>query len=466
MRRLDDMQDLFLVIAAIGFGLGFLSAIISVRERNSVRRGFWAAVGAPSFIIGAGSFIVWLLAMPRIPNGMVFVAAGLLALGLILWAVILLTGRGAREGLKIVRDHAQFARKVALPGWRSLDTSTLEGEDRDEVSRVTQIVNAGAALVVLPGVVLVLAATILMNVRGSETSDFLAHAVGFYTLLIASCWTTSYILTILVIAMLQIWRGGGSGLALVKVANSVGTWAGLGAAAAVFVGALIPLVVVPLSRGEFHLLGMSLLDSISPSLLLDISTAGAVYGFLLGEVISLVSVSTKEKNIWIKATFPPLLFATVTSVLGLFGLSPGRLARALSAEYKKTVLKGVNPGKDPFDTALSEGLDSQAGWANVVSGLDQHGWNTIVDHRVFFVMTWTVAILVALFSTVIFIRRRETALLAMYAAPKSTVKSPASEKGGTSESTEVERPRPDSDATRSNHEGSPPGQPPPGSPRR
>ena len=308
--------------------------------------------------------------------------------------------------------HLKFAGRVALPDWESLDTKDLRATDRSDASHINQIVNVGAVLVIVPGIALVLAASILMNVRGNQTSDFLSHAVGFYTLLIATCWTAAYVLTIAATSLMQVLRGNGGGITLPRVAISLGTWAGFGAAAGVFVGALIPLVVVPLSTGEFHLLGMALLDTVSPSLLLDISTAGAVYGFLIGEVVSVVSISAREKNLYIRSVLPPLMFAVTSSLLGLAGLTPGALSKALSTEYSKTMVPGKS-GEDPFTTALTQGLDTQDGWAHVVAGLDQHGWNQVVDHHVFFVLTWVAAILVAAFTLTIGIRKREMELLSL-----------------------------------------------------
>lgn len=406
------MNSILLSLAAIALGLSLLCAAVSLREEIRIKRRTWAVLGTVTFIAASGLVLASLRSDPLVPVAMVGVAGALLAVGLIFWIALFALNRSSGYGLGLVAVHLKFASKVALPDWKSLDTEDLRATDRSDASRINQVVNVGAVLVIVPGITLVLAASILMNVRGDQTSDFLSHAVGFYTLLIATCWTAAYVLTIAAVSLIQVLRGNGGGITLPKVAISLGTWAGFGAAAGVFVGALIPLVVVPLSKGEFHLLGMALLDTVSPSLLLDISTAGAVYGFLIGEVVSVVSISAQEKNLYLRTVLPPFLFAALSSVLGLFGLTPGSLSRALSAEYSKTMTPSKT-GEDPFTTALSQGLDTQEGWANVVAGLDQHGWNQVVDHHVFFVLTWVSAVLVAMFTLIIGIRKREVELLSL-----------------------------------------------------
>ena len=407
------MQNLLLIPAAILLGVGFLAALFSVRERLPSKRHFWSLIGSVSFLAGTGLAIAWLFTLSKVPVMMMIIVVILAVLGAVFWSVLLIAGRREGHGLEVIEHHLRLAATVALPGWKNMDARSLLAEDQREAKRIDQVMTVGAAMVIFPGIVMTMAASIVMNVRGSSTSDFLAHSVGFYTLLIATCWTSAYVITIFIVSVVQLVRRNGSGLDLPAVAMSLGKWAGLGAALAVFVGALIPLVVVPLSQGEFKVLGMSLLDSVSPSLLLDISTAGAVYGFLVGEVISIVNISSKEQNLYVKTALPPLLFASMATILGLIGLTPGRLSKSLSNEYTKMVLTGHDSGADPFATALSEGLDTQQGWANVVVGLDQHGWNNIVDNHIYYAMTWIIAILVALFSMTVHIRRRELELVAM-----------------------------------------------------
>lgn len=406
-------------LSAIFLGLSLLCAVLSHREKRSSRRRICAVLGLVSFIVSAGMVFWALLSGTIAPAAMLWLSGALVLVGLALWAALILLNQGHGNDLRLIRKHLRFAKRVALPDWESLDTSELRAEDRTEATHINEVVNIGAVLVIFPGVVGVLGASILMNVRGNETSDFLSHAVGFYTLLVATCWTVAYILTIVIVSLLQLRRGTASGITLSQVAVSLGTWAGFGAAGGVFVGTLIPLVVVPLSTGQFSPLGMALLDSVSPALLLDISTAGAVYGFLIGEVISVVSIAAGEKNLYVKTVLPPTLFASIVTVLGLVGLTPGKLAHALSNEYIAQVLGGLVPsGTDPFATALTEGLDTQRGWAHVVAGLDQGGWNTIVDHHIFYIFTWVVAFLVVMFSLTIAVRKREMALLAT--PPEST----------------------------------------------
>lgn len=406
------MQNLLVVLTALPLGVAFLAAIMTLTQHTSARRYIWSTVGIIAFMIGSASAVVWVQTAPSRSLGLVWAVFALVGVGAVFWIVLITTNRASAAGGHDLAERLQFSREVALPGWQDLDTTRLRQEDRRQAGRVGFVINVGAALIILPGITGLLIASIAMNIRGSEQSDFLSHAIGFYTLLIATCWTVCYILTIALVSLVQVVRGTGRELTLAAVANSLGTWAGLGAAGGVFVGALIPLVVVPLARGQWEKLGVSLLDAISPTLLLDISAAGAVFGFLIGEIVSLVSISEGEQNLYLKACAPPVVFAGVASALGGLGLTPGKLAHDLADEYKATVFEGVNAdGTDPFKTASDLGLDSEQGWAAAVAGMDQHGWNTLVDHNVYYVSTWIIAILVALFAFVLGIRNREAKLL-------------------------------------------------------
>ncbi len=406
------MQNFLVATLALASGLGFLSAMLVWREKSQRVRFWWAVVGVGSFAATSAALAGLLLRMPRRSWGLIWAAVAIVVVGLVFWIVLLIGNYARDHGTDSLRTRLRLAGRVCLPGWRGLGSKCYREEDVREASKINMVINIGAAILVLPGIAGVLIVAILMNVRDSETSDFLSHAVGYYTLLLATSWTVAYLLTILLVTIVQVVRGNKSEITLTKVAVSLGTWAGFGAAGGVFVGTLIPLVVVPLAKGGFHALGVSLLDSISPSLLLDISTAGAVFGFLVGEVISLVQISGGEQNLYVKAAAPPVVFAALTTVLGLAGLTPGKLSASLSEEYKKTVLSAADlKSTDHFKTALSEGLDTQSGWANAVAGFAKGGWNDMVDHDIFYLATWVVALLVVLFSLTLAIREREEVLL-------------------------------------------------------
>lgn len=409
------MLTVLICATVLLMGLGFLAAIMTIRDADPHRHFIWSVVGIVSFVAGSIALIGLLYETAVSTIVLVWAAVFLLVVGIIFWVSLIFT-HGAHRGAtsRDLSTRLRFAMKVALPSWKSLDTTQLRNEDRKAASRISMALNIGAALVVIPGVALVLGASIIMNINSNETSDFVSHAVGFYTLLVATCWTVAYLVTISLVVLFQIMRGNGSELTVTRAAISVGTWAGFGAAGGVFVGALVPLIVVPLASSHYEILGISLLDSVSPSLLLDISAAGAVFGFLLGEIVSLVSISAGEENLYLKAIAAPLVFATVGTILGLVGLTPGKLATILAAEYKRTVLDGVNTDSvDPFKTAIAAGLDSQQGWAMTVSGFAQQGWNQMVDHRVFYVLTWLVALIVLLFAFAFEVRQREEKLLSL-----------------------------------------------------
>lgn len=442
------MHHLLVASVVVLMGVSFLAGLVSLKERSRAKRFLWSAVGIVSFTAAGVAIMAFLFRLPHHPLWLMWAAGSLLTFGLGVWVALAILNKGPQSGELTIKQRLHFAAQIALPGWKTLDTTEFRGEDRKDASRVTVALTIAAILVVIPGIAIVLATSILMNIRGSQASDFISHAVGYYTLLVATAWTASYVVTILCVSLVQIIRGNGRGLTLSQVAISLGTWAGLGAAGGVFVGALIPLVVVPLASADLHflglsfdlhLLGVSLLDAISPSLLLEISAAGAIFGFLLGEVISLVDISEGEKNLYVKTCVPPLLFALVSTGLGRIGLTPGKLSTMLAEEYNKTVLGGKSPtGSDPFQTAISQGLDSREGWASVVVGFEAKGWNDIVDQHVFYLMTWIIAILVALFSLTVQIRAREVQLLEAHSslspslAPAASGSAPAADSSASS----------------------------------
>lgn len=406
------MENVLIAIFAVAAALAFLSAMVALKERTQHMRFWWSAFGVFSFALSSAALLVLLLRMSNVPWGFVWSAVVVIALGLIFWIALLIGNYAEDHGDHSLGDRLRLAGRVCLPGWRSLEGASYHAQDVREASRINSVLNVGAAILVLPGVASVLVVAILMNIRDNQTSDFISHVVGYYALLLATSWTVAYLATILLISLVQVIRGNKSELTIGKVGVSLGTWAGFGAAGGVFVGTLVPLVVVPLAKGGFTKLGVSLLDSISPALLLDISTAGAVFGFLIGEVISLVSLSGGEENLYVKVALPPVLFAAITTVLGIAGLTPGKLSESLSDEYKKTVLSGGGPQSGTnFETAMSEGLDTQSGWANAVAGFDEGGWNKIVDHDIFYLATWIIALLVVLFAMTLGIRKREETLL-------------------------------------------------------
>lgn len=409
------MHSTLVAALVVSLSFAFFAALMALRESNKHRHVAWTLAGLLFYLLGSAASILMIRRLHAQQAVLQWALYVLVVIGLVFWLVMVFMDRTSMsEGLRTLTDRLGFAQKVALRGWKQLDTTKLRAEDKRAASRISLALDIGAAIVVMPGIAGVLLVSIIMNVNGNKTSDFVAHAVGFYALLLATCWTVAYVLTILIVSIVQIVRGNGRQLTIAAVGISLGTWAGFGAAGGVFVGALVPLVVVPLAKSDFSLLGISLLDSISPGLLLEISAAGAIFGFLLGEVISLIDIADGEQNLYLKAIVPPLGFAFLASILGASGLSPGKLASELATEYNKTVLSGANTdNSDPFATALDQGLETQTGWASVVSGFEQHGWNHLVDTHVFYVATWVVAILVALFSFTAQVRKREEELLKM-----------------------------------------------------
>ncbi len=431
------------------YGISLQAAIIGLSDPRPGSRAHafvWAAV---AFTLGSASLwgLLWLhRAQPGAPTFMaderlLAVAITMVALGLVgVIAAFAVRRRQAAATEHPARHQAplaeklRFIKELSLPTWKSLDAPRYAQEDHQDASHMARILSVGAALLLFPAVLLLLAASILVNIRGNETSDFAAQTLGYYMLLIGTSWTIVFMITLLFIAVQQLLRNQSGQLSLTSVVVAIGTWAGFGAAGGVFLGALIPAVVVAIPRGPFHKLDVALLDTIAPDLLLNISTAGAVIGFILGLVISLLSYAQGEGNLFYRVVVPPALFGLLASLLGALGLRPGALSSHLARQYRADDIDGSVTGKDPFATSKAVDLSTSKGWGSLVDSFDRSGWNTAVDHRFYFYFTWVVVVLVILFGYSISLYKRELALVKQDGsqAVASNAKPAAAGTGGTS----------------------------------
>ncbi len=410
------------------FGVSLQATLLGMRDPRLTRRLHSYVWAAGAFALGsvalAGFFYFYegeshIPLLARTGHTLMIVALAIAFVSAILWVYFLIRRHYSVEEGDIPRHHApltsriKFLYRLSQPDWEELDLTKYSQEDRRDASNITRIVEVTSTLVAFPGILILLAASIMMNIRGSEASDFAARTLGYYTLLIATCWTIVYLVTLAVVSINQVLRDQGSGLSPAAVAVSVGTWAGFGAAGGVFVGALIPIVVIALPNSPFKGLDVTLLDTISPDLLLNISTAGAVIGFLLGEAISVTALARGEKNLITQTVVPPLVFGATASVLGAFRLRPGAISRYLASQYKEDYLKGDALTASPFETASKADLDTSEGWASLVASFDKSGWNSFVDTHLYFWITWAVVLLVIMFSFTIRAHQRELALANM-----------------------------------------------------
>ena len=412
----------------IFYGVSLQAVLLGMREPRETRRLHSYVWAAGAFVLGslalAGFFYLYegdspIPMLSETGQTLTISALVLAVLALALWVYFLVRRHRSVTTGVIPRHHLslwsriKFLYRLAQPDWQSLDVAEYGQEDRRDASKITRIIEVAATLVAFPGILVLLSASIMMNIRGSEASDFAARTLGYYTLLIATCWTIVYLVTLTVVAINQVLREQGSGLSPTGVVISVGTWAGFGAAGGVFVGALIPIVVIALPKSPFKELDVTLLDTISPDLLLNISTAGAVIGFLIGEAVSVTAFASGEKNLITQAVIPPLIFGFTATILGLFRLRPGAISRYLSHQYEADYLKGKAAGSSPFATAQASDLDTTEGWASLVAAFDKSGWNDFVDKHLYFWITWAVVVLVIMFSFTIRAHQRELALADM-----------------------------------------------------
>lgn len=454
----------------IFFGVSLQAMLLGLRDPRQGRRLHSFVWAAGSFTLGSAalaSFFYFYEADSSVPllarAGTILMTFAIIfcIIGAGAWVYFLVRRHVAVRGEERAHHHMPLSQRfkfmylLAQPGWEKLDSTKYNSEDRQDASSTTRIIGVGATLIVFPAILLLLAASILMNVRGSVTSDFASHTMGYYTLLVATCWTVVYLTTLALVAIQQVLVDQGHDLSPSNVAISVGTWAGLGAAGGVFVGALIPVVVILIPKGPFQSLDVTLMDTISPDLLLNISAAGAVIGFLLGEAVSVTTFAAGEKNLLTQTVAPPLLFGITATILGLAGLRPGAISTYLSRQYKADILHGGGTISDPLATASSADLGTSEGWAALVASLDKHGWNTFVDQHLYFWITWVVVILVVLFSFTINVHHRELKLADMETRgakkrkkkrPSESKKLPASDLADTPNQTETTSEKSSSDA--------------------
>lgn len=428
---MDSMVTFDVLGMLVFYGISIMAALLALRDPRRVRRLHSAVWSAGAFTIGSLFLVLFLFtyegdpetsAIAGITDTLTIAAAALVGAGIIAWVLFIRARHraapksAAPPGVALahhhqtLRERIQIAARIAGPDWESVDTPTLAAEEAEEASRTNLLLVAGAFVILIPGILLLLATSIFINVRGSTASDFAAKTLGYYILLVATSWTIIYVVTIAFVAVQQVLREQGRDLSISKMTVTVGTWAGMGAAGGVFVGALIPVIVLIIPRGPFEFMDITLLDSISPSLLLDISAAGAVFGFLVGEIISLVDLADGEENLFVKTVLPPFVFGVAATVLGIAGLRPGALSSQLAREYQQGVLAGIAKPLDPLTTGIDGDLETPQGWAELIVSFDHHGWNNLVDTNFYFWGTWSVVILVIIFSFTLQVHKRELQL--------------------------------------------------------
>lgn len=410
----------------IFYAISLQATLTAVSDPRGGTRAHASVAAARSFAIGSG-FLAALIYFYEDEGGtslirqadsvLLVFALALVVIGIVVYisAVIhrhkiTVQDEAARHKTPL-KERLKFSLALASANWRNLDAPSYAKEDHRVASRSARFMVVATGLVVFPSVMLLLATTMAMNIRGSDASDFASHMVGYYTLLLATSWTVIFLITLLLVASQQTLRETRQKtLDLSDVVLAVGTWAGFGAAGGVFVGALIPVVVILIPSGPFESLDITLLDAITPDLLLSTSAAGAVLGFLLGEVISLVSYAANEQNLFVRIVFPPALFGVLATVLGLIGLRPGAISSHLAHLYREEGKQATVTG-NPFDVAKKVDLDSSEGWGAMVESFDASGWNKAVDGYFYYWMTWVVVGLVILFSYSIAAYKRELALV-------------------------------------------------------
>lgn len=411
------------------YGVSLLSTWVALRDPRKNNRAHALVWAARSFTIGSAFLVSYFgirkyqarsTDVAQVDDYLWYGSIGLFTLGAVVWLFVHV--RRHRQALahpELSRHRApwterlKFLRDLSRSNWKRLEAPAYSLEDSTGASRSATAVVVGSTVVVFPLVLILLAASMLTNLRGSAASEFASHTIGYYTLLIATSWTIVFLATILLVAVLQLLRGRSSelNLSFSNVVISVGTWAGLGAAGGVFVGALIPALVLSLPEGSFRFLDTTLLDTISSDLLLDISASGAILGFLVGEVISLTKFAEGEENLVVRTVFPPVLFGALATITGYFGLRPGFMSTRLAEMYKEDMLVADLGGADPFVTSTIVDLGSSEGWGALVASFDEHGWNKFVDQNLYLWITWVLVALVVIFGFSWALYRRELELV-------------------------------------------------------
>lgn len=411
----------------IFYAISLQATLTAARDPRGGSRAHASVIASGTFTFGSALLAVLLYfyedeggaSIIKQANSLLLTVALLMVtVGLVVWVAamihrhkILLPMEEARHKVPL-KQRLKFQLDLASPNWRNLKAPAYAKEDHRVASRSARFMLVATGVVAFPSVVLLLATTMAMNIRGSSASDFASHIVGYYTLLIATSWTVVFLITLLLVASQQTLKETRQAtLNLSDVVLAVGTWAGFGAAGGVFVGALIPVVVVLIPSGPFEGLDVTLLDAITPDLLLSTSAAGAVLGFLIGEVISLVSYAANEQNLFIKIVLPPTLFGVLATVLGFIGLRPGAISSHLAHLYRVEGKYDTKVTGNPFEVAKKVDLDSSEGWSALVESFDTSGWNNAIDGYLYYWMTWVTVALVVLFAYSIAAYKRELALV-------------------------------------------------------
>jgi hypothetical protein len=293
--------------------------------------------------------------------------------------------RGAENTLELVRDtvrnwasDAARAREavlaiVAPTGWGEIRLRAL---NLDVLFSFRTFAFAYGLLLALVPLLISAAAVLHLGDQSAAMSVVLRTLVSLESFFLASCLSVGLLLTAALFALARFvgvvsWRPRyGKGVQLLAAASGVGTTFGA------FVGSLVPVVGMLLSTNDTPAEGVTAFDGMQPLLLLELSGAGAIVGFILGQMMFPLTFSENATNLVYRSVLGPGVFALVMAVVARLGASPSEMLQRTAAVFRPSV-DSVSPGMTDDQASSLLAQD----WRSVVVYLADYGTTSFLDAR-------------------------------------------------------------------------------------
>lgn len=178
-------------------------------------------------------------------------------------------------------------------------------------------------LIFLPVLVAILLAWVVES-RPHLSRATLGAEIGYNGLAIASCLTTTLVLTILFMAVLTYSRALIVGLDLRATVRAIAEGTGIGTAAGLLTAALVPAAGFLLTIHDDES------APLTPRILVDIPAASAIIGVTIGLFVSLTRMCHKAENLVVRRLVAPLVFIVILVSMTRIGFSPANILRTLA----------------------------------------------------------------------------------------------------------------------------------------
>lgn len=246
-----------------------------------------------------------------------------------------LVGISARawRGRVAVTMRAVWGR-VAPGGWGEIRIRALS---LDSLMSFRAFVFVYALAVAAVPFVMAALAVLRWGGDGEPVSLLLRTMATVAAFLLASCLSLGLLVTAALFAAARYlgvitWRPAyGGAVRILASASGVGTVFGA------LVASLVPVVGVLMPSAAGIPEHGTALDGMRPDLLIELSGAGAIAGFIVGQLAVPLAFSQRAENLAYRAVIGPAVFAAVVAVLSWCGVTPALLLRRVAAIFRPSV---------------------------------------------------------------------------------------------------------------------------------